>query len=241
MRTARWIAGVGAVLGLLLITKLSALPAVIVLVPLLLMRERWLPRAKLLATAVVPILVIGGWYLVQNQVRYGDPLAAAASSHYLAQIGGLGTFGPYVVQDPLQLLLEHVPSNIFARFWYSPIFPPFSWPALVNALFWAALVVSLAGFLRGRGLGRGAARSRGQVAVLLTLVVAALASVWIVAFNTAAYDPRLALLGLPALACLAAVGLSRWRPPATLLLPLLELGGTLVAIQQNVLGVHWSP
>jgi hypothetical protein len=46
---------------------------------------------------------------------------------------------------------------------------------------------------------------------------------------------------LPALACLAALGLSRLRLPLALALPLVELFGTLVAIQQNVLSVHWSP
>lgn len=248
-RGAGWIAAVGAVLGLLLITKLSALPAIIVLIPLLLMRHGWVTRVKLLGTAIVAILLIGGWYLIQNQVRYGSPLAAGASSHYLTPIGGLGSFGPYVVSDPLRLIFAGVPSRIFTRFWNSPTLPPFSWPPLVNAVFWIALVLSLAGLVRWHNSRSYPTEFHRQLTVLLTLVVAAFASLWVVAFNTAAYDPRLTLLGLPPLACLAALGLSRWRLPLALRrwrfalalgLPLLELGGTLVAIQQNVLSVPWS-
>jgi hypothetical protein len=197
-------------------------------------------RTQLLGAAIAPIVLIGGWYLIQNQVRYGDPLAAAASRHYLAPIGGLGSFGPYVVTDPLQLVFAKVPSKIFARFWYGSIFPPFSWPALVNALFWVALALSLTGLLRLRNLRSRRPKYRSQLGVLLTLVAAAFASVWIVAFNTAAYDPRLALLGLPALACLAALGLERWKLPVRLVLPLMGLCGTLIAIQQNVLAVNWN-
>jgi len=240
-RNRWWIVAVGAVLGLLLITKLSALPAIVVLIPLVLARKGWVARARLLGAAIAPIVLIGGWYLIQNQVRYGDPLAAAASQHYLAPTGGLGSFGPYVVMDPLQLVFANVPSTIFAHFWYSSIFPPFHWPPLVNALFWVALALSLTGLLRLRNLRSPRQKYRSQLTVLLTLVAVAFASVWIVAFNTAAYDPRLALLALPALACLAALGLSRLRLPLALALPLVELFGTLVAIQQNVLSVHWSP
>jgi hypothetical protein len=87
---------------------------------------------------------------------------------------------------------------------------------------------------------RRSADSRGRLIVLITLVVAAFASVWIVAFNTAAYDPRLALLGLPPLVCLAAIGLVRWGLRFAVAFPLIEFAGTLVAMQQNVLSVPWS-
>jgi hypothetical protein len=40
-----------------------------------------------------------------GQVRAGEPLAATASSNYLAPIGGLGSFGPYVVHDPLKFVI----------------------------------------------------------------------------------------------------------------------------------------
>lgn len=240
VRTARWMAAVGAVVGLLAVTKLSALPAIIVLIPLVLPRRGWISRIKLVAAAIMPILLIAGWYFVQNQVRYGEPLAATASSHYLAPIGGLGSFGPYVVHDSLRLLFASVPSRIFTRFWYEPIFSPFHWSPLASTVFWVGFILSRAGLLRPHIARRRPADFRGQLIVLITLVVAAFASVWIVAFNTAAYDPRLALLGLPPLACLAAIGLGRWGLRFAVALPLIEFAGTLVAMQQTVLGVPRS-
>ncbi len=59
--------------------------------------------------------------------------------------------------------------------------------------------------------------------------------------STATYEAWLAFLGLPALGCLAALGLERWRPPIRFLVPLLGLCGTLVAIQQDVLSIAWNP
>jgi 4-amino-4-deoxy-L-arabinose transferase-like glycosyltransferase len=64
-------AAVGAVLGLLAITKLSALPVIIVVIPLVPLRRGWISRIKLVGAAILPILLIAGWYFVQNQVRYG--------------------------------------------------------------------------------------------------------------------------------------------------------------------------
>ena len=46
--------------------------------------------------------------------------------------------------------------------------------------------------------------------------------------------------GLVAICGLAALGLERWRLPVRFLLPLAGLIGTVVAIQQDVLAVHWT-
>jgi hypothetical protein len=48
------------------------------------------------------------------------------------------------------------------------------------------------------------------------------------------------LVGLAAIAALAALGVERWRLPVRFVLPAMGLIGTLVAIQQNVLAVHWN-
>jgi hypothetical protein len=74
---------------------------------------------------------------------------------------------------------------------------------------------------------------------LTILAVAGFLSVWLVALNTASYRGPLALLGLPSLACLVALGLERWKLALRLVIPLLWLCGTLVALQQDALGVHW--
>ena len=53
-------------------------------------RRGWLRRAELLAISCVAGLLICGWYLIQNTVRYGSPFAYAASQRYLTQIQGAG-------------------------------------------------------------------------------------------------------------------------------------------------------
>ena len=64
--------------------------------------------------------------------------------------------------------------------------------------------------------------------------------VWITAFQTGAIRRADALVGLVALAALASLGLERWRLTIRFLLPAMGLCGILVAIQQNVVAVHWT-
>jgi hypothetical protein len=71
------------------------------------------------------------------------------------------------------------------------------------------------------------------------LALAGFVSVWIVAFQTATYEARLALTGLPALAGLAALGVERWKLPVRFLLPFTGLVGLLVAMYDDVLAVNW--
>lgn len=232
---------VATVLGLLVITKLSALSALAVLAPVALSIRPRSKRLQFVGIAIVTMLAVCGWYLVQNTVRYGDPLAAAASQRYLTPIGGLGTFGaPYVVTDPLRLVVSNVPSRIWKEFWYG--WNRFRWPATTSLVLWLGLAFALSGLLWTKRAGdrRPPRPKRDALAILTVCAVAGFVSVWIVAFSTGSYSARLALLGLPPLACLAALGLERWRLTVRLLLPLLELIGAIVAVQQNVLGVSWS-
>jgi hypothetical protein len=240
--TLLWAAAVGAVLGLLVITKLSALPAAVVLIPVLLARREWIRRAETIAVAAAALVVVCGWYLVQNRVRYGDPLAISTSQHYLQLTGGLETFGtPYVVTHPWRLVFSNVPARIVRGFWYESGWHQFLWPLTSSLVFWAGLVFALTG-LAPRSFNRARnAHPEGKALAALGLIAAAgFASVWIVAFETRSYEPRLALLGLPALASLAALGLQRWRLPIRSVLPLMCLIGTLVAIRQDVLSVNWN-
>jgi hypothetical protein len=247
--TRRWAAAVGTILGLLTITKLSALPVAAVLLPLAIASKGWIRRLEILAITASTALLVCGWYLIQNDIRYGDPLALAASRHYLGQAGGLGTFGPtYVVTDPLRLVFVDVPLRIWYGFWEGSWGLP-SWPWPVLLVFWSGLVFALLGLRGNRILGlRGnqiytesAGRpGRNALMALTVLAGAGFVSVWLVAFTTESYEARLAYVGLPALACLAALGLERWRLPIRFLVPLLGLGGTIVAIQLSVLGVQWN-
>jgi hypothetical protein len=112
-------AWVGVTFGLLVATKLSALPMGLVIVVLVLLVPTWRRRLSLLTVAGGGAGLTCGWYLIQNSVRYGDPLARTATSRYLALNGGLGTvLEPYSVKDPLSLVFWHVPRTIVDSLWY---------------------------------------------------------------------------------------------------------------------------
>jgi hypothetical protein len=228
------IAVVGALIGLLLITKLSALPIVLVLVPLAFMASGWKRRAEYLGIGVLSAFVVSGWYLAQNAVRYGDPLARAASARYLLQVGGLGTFGaPYNSGNPLSLIFVRVPERILDSFWYQSGWNQFHWSRPVNLLLSLVLLAALVGLVR-RHVDHKA------LVTLWTIAIAGFLSVWVVATQTATYQARYAFVGLAAVAALASLGLERWRLPVQFILPATGLIGTLIAIQQDVLTVHWS-
>ena len=106
-------------------------------------------------------------------------MARAASARYLAQVGGLGTFfSLYVVSNPSGLVFVDVPQRIIDGFWYvSGSVGQFQWSWPVSPLFWAALASATAGIF-GRHIDRPALET------LLTVAVAGLLPVWIVAFQT---------------------------------------------------------
>jgi Dolichyl-phosphate-mannose-protein mannosyltransferase len=228
---------VGAVFGLLFATKQSTLTVGLVLLVLVLVVQSWRRRAQHLAVALIAALATCGWYLIQNSVRYGDPLARTATTKYLTDSGGLGTWPgtPYKVTDPLKLVFFDVPQRIFDLFWYESGWLPFRWSWPVSLLFWSVCVAALFGLIHRR-----VHVERRILVTLWALVVTALMSVWVLAFQTATYKTSYAFVGIAALAALVALGVERWRLPVRFLLPAMGLCGTLIAIQQNVLAVHWG-
>lgn len=223
----------GGVVGLLVCTKLSTLPVVLVLFVLPLLRPERRSRLLTLVTGLGTALLVSSWYLIQNTVRYGDPLARRATVRYLEQVRGLGFVPDYRVTHPLNLILGGVPAQIYRGFWYTSGWNQFRWHWPANLLFWIVLASALAGLV-------GAHFDVKLLGLLGVFVLAAFLSVWIVAFQTYSYEARIAFVGVPALATLAALGVQRWRPPLRFLLPLLCFCGTVVAVQQNVLAVNWS-
>ena len=232
---SRWrMASVGAVFGLLMLTKLSALPIAIAIVVLALMAKGWRQRAEFAVFGFGSALVICGWYLIQNTVRYGQPLAQTDSSRYLALIGGLGTFGTqFHVSDPLDLVVVQVPRRIVDSFWYQSGWNQFHWSTPVNLVITAGFAAAVLGLIHRRVSPR-------ITVTFWTIALSALLCVWVVAFQTATYQARYAYVGLTAICGLAALGLERWRLPVRFILPAAGLFGTLVAIHNDVLGVHWT-
>jgi hypothetical protein len=172
---------------------------------------------------------------VQNTFRYGDPLARTATIHYLSAMNGLGAplFGTYTVDNPLSHVFLSVPNRIVESFWYQSGWNRSHWSWEVNVAITIAFACALIGLV-GRAVEPRTLFSLGA------LSIAALLSVWVVSFQTGTYQARYAFFGLVAICGLAALGLERWRLPIRFLLPLAGLLGTVVAIQQDVLAVHWT-
>jgi Dolichyl-phosphate-mannose-protein mannosyltransferase len=150
-----WVAALGGTLGLLVLTKLSTLSLVLgVVVAIAVTSSSLRERVKLLGVAAAADLAVCGWWLVQNQVRYGDPFAARAAHDYLGPIGGIGghfvggrlVLGPDT-SNPLKLLIVEVPSNVYRSFWYISGWNQFKWSSPVYTVFWVALLMAIAGLV----------------------------------------------------------------------------------------------
>jgi hypothetical protein len=78
--TAGRMALLGGTVGLLVITKLSALPlAIVIVVVAVVARRGWLGGARLGVLGAVAALVVCGWYLVQNTHPYSLGIIERAS------------------------------------------------------------------------------------------------------------------------------------------------------------------
>jgi hypothetical protein len=225
---------IGAVFGLLVTTKLSTLPLGLVVVALACLVSGWIRRVRFAVIGLGSALLVSGWYLIQNTVRYGGPLARVATARYLTKIGGVGSiFGPYRVSDPLELVFVQVPQRIVDSTWYQSGWNQFHWSEPVNLVITAAFAGALLGLIGRRVDSR-------ILGILGGISLVSLLAVWMVAFQTGTYQARYAFVGLVAIAGLAALGLERWKVPVRFLLPVAGLIGTVVAIQGDVLAVHWS-
>ncbi len=228
-------AWVGVVFGLLITTKLSTLSLGLAILALACLVPGWVRRVRFAVIGLGSALVVSSWYLVQNTVRYGDPLAHTATIRYLAKMDALGGghLGVYTVSDPLRHVFVSVPSRIVKTFWYQSGWNTFHWPWEVNVAITLAFACALIGLV-GRHVEPRTLLGLGA------LSIAALLSVWAVSFQTGTYQARYAYFGLVAICGLAALGLERWRLPVRFLLPLAGLVGTVVALHQDVLAVHWT-
>lgn len=232
----RWIIATGGVFGLLVTTKLSALPLGLLLPVLALSAPTtWRRRLVQLTWALGSALVVSAWYLIQNWDRYGDPLAGHVSNRYELLVGGLGTslLTPYVVTDPFRLVFLDVPRRLLATYWFESGWMRYHWPTWVGIAITLVVIAAIIGLV-GQRISKRVLLALGTIAVLSLL------SVWVVSFETATYQFRLALIGLPATGALLALALQRWPATVRLCLPLAGLVGCLTAIHAYVLDVHWT-
>ena len=199
-------AAVGVVYGLLVLTKLTTLPMALVIVALALLAHGWKRRIEYFGIGAVASVIVCGWYLVQNTVRYGDPLARRTSAHYLSLLGALGSpIGkPYIVSDPVKTIVVQVPQRIVETFWYVSDWNRFHWSWPVDLVFTVVLAICLVGLV--------GQRPKRRAVTLAVIAAAAMLSVWVVAFQTY-YQAKYGFVGLAAIAGLVALGVEKWKVP----------------------------
>jgi hypothetical protein len=235
-------AGLGAVVGALVLTKLSAVPVALgAAVAVLAVGRSVRERALLALTGTVAALAVAGWWLVRNQRWYGDPLAADASTDYLRP-AALEVSGPMGVGE---IVLRHVPETIGTSYVYTSGWNQLRWSWWWSLPFWILVVVGLVGLLRHVPAGRPAPHPPAAALwVLVAVAVGAFASLWLTALvndeQASTLQARLAHPGLPAVACLVALGWERLRAPllVRVALPVVGLVGLSVALWDDVWVLH---
>lgn len=200
----RWAVGAGALFGLALLTKQSAL-----LFGPLLLWGAWRAAERRAGRFVVltllwggVALLIAGWWFGRNALLYGDPFALAS---FRAEFAGQ----PFAWRDPLAWsgALRQLAASFWARFGWMSLRPP-DWTLWLYA---ALCVLAVAGWLLR--LARGAPDPAWS-GPLLALVMA---GVWTLAFALAAglvaWQGRMLFPALAATGVLLAAGLAAPSQP----------------------------
>ncbi|MBV9918147.1 MAG: glycosyltransferase family 39 protein [Solirubrobacterales bacterium] len=225
-------AGLGALVAALVQTKLTGiflLPAAGAAVWW--SAKSWRLRGRLLGTFGAGVALAGGWWLIYNTRHYGDPLALAASARVNRLLGGPLE---YAGVHPLRQIFVEVPRTVWKQFWY--IFQQFEWPWWAYIPFWGLTATALGALVASRKRERvPSATTR----VLGLFALGGLASVWAIGVQDRAAQARLAFIGLPALACLIALGAERLPGPraARLALPALGLGASIVVLGTDIMAM----
>ena len=214
----------GFALGALAATKLIALPMIASAGLIALWRLRSAP--KLAAVLVFAATILSVPVFVSNQVRYGDPIASTASVEY---------FQSWIPALVLRLhttdwLVKAVGSGFLTSFWYTSGWNQFRWRGVTYVPLWGLALAGTLGNVRRRHHQTG-------TLVCLALFASAVASVWVLAWNTTQFQARLAFPGLAAFGSVVALGWQRWGAPRWMafVLPLVGFIGTLYAINTDVL------
>jgi hypothetical protein len=193
--------------------------------------DDWRQRGRLIAVFCGLALLVSGWWLIRNMDLYGDPLALRAADEHLHRAVPLQFAG----EPPLELNFVKLPQTVWKEFWYRS--QQFMWPWWAYLPFWLLTAGGLLANLKRGGSLAASVPARALV-VLLVLTVGAFATVWVV--GAAAAQGRLAFIGLPALACLVALGCERLPGPIAwrFTLPALGFIGTLVAVRHDIIDVY---
>jgi 4-amino-4-deoxy-L-arabinose transferase-like glycosyltransferase len=229
------VVALGLLAGAIVATKATAATLLIPLAVVVVLVAVSAPRpAAVLGAFAGLALVVCAWWLIQNQVRYGDPLAATASKEHLkALLPSLFQNGP-----PLKTAFVTLPDATWKSFWYTSGWNQFYWPWWPYLPLWLGLAAALLGLARPRLAGQA---SKLVLWVLGIIVFSGMAAFWILGLQTTNTQARVMFMALPAIACLAAIGLERWRLPvlARFALPALGAVLTVAAIRGDIFDIYF--
>jgi hypothetical protein len=220
--TDRGAAAIGALIGLALLTKNygALLPPVAWLALLLAARRDggwdWPGFFRRAAILTGVALAIGGWWLVRNQLLYGDPLAMRA---LLEQAHGKGEPTPAMLMAAFDLTwIEYVVAYplwwTFRSFWgilgeMNVFFPPAVYLALLGVS--AAVLVGVVLFMREEWRRFPAWQRRVMWVLGATLLLVLISYI---RYNTELFQAQARYLfpALPIFAKDFALGVRRWLP-----------------------------
>ena len=203
LRTPRWAAATGGLLGAAALTQFAALPiAALLLLSLTVFAGKqrdW--RAPLIAGGC--FAAIAGWWFVRNTILYGDPLASADTRTYLSNVPSPVP----LVRDPPSLspsVLNEALDTAAHSTWYDAGWNQIHLPHTIDWVVWALAAISL-----------GAA-AYSSIRDRLVLLICALGAVlaWLILASTILAEGRYLLVAIVAWAALLVAGaerlLGRW-------------------------------
>jgi 4-amino-4-deoxy-L-arabinose transferase-like glycosyltransferase len=229
-RRALWL---GVWLGLALLSKLSALMLVapVFWVALLVARRErtWRAGGRLLLWLSLPFAIIAGWWLVRNQILYGDPLGYGM---FLSSVSSLQAAADLSRPEVWRSFVEQTHESFWGLFGWMVISLPKGVNAALTLLLPSAVIGALVGWLWRREL-KTVRRIGGGRWMLLIITVLAFV-LWTINFartnGGSAFQGRYLFPAIAAIAVLLVAGLSaivpdrfRWIPIAGAIVPLAAL------------------
>jgi len=229
-RRALWL---GVWLGLALLSKMSALmlalPVLCVMLIIARREQTWRAVGRLLFWLSIPVIFIAGWWLIRNQILYGDPLGY---SMFLSSVSRLYAGVDLSQLETWRAFIDRTSESFWGLFGWMVISLPKSVYSVLTTLYPVALIGALIGWLWRREIEM-TRRVRDGCWTLLGITVLAFI-LWTINFartnGGSAFQGRYVFPSIAAIAVLLVAGLSalvpdrfRWVPIGVVIVPLAVL------------------
>ncbi len=190
--------GIGVTAGVAVLTKLNILPIVGSLIPIALIFAPYRWRIKLIDFAIIlcSAFSVSGWWLIHNQLNYGDSLAARASNVWLT--ARLPRIIHPVSYFDSERVLDFVPQNLFRTLWYNGGWNQNVAPFAFYFALWCFAAPCLFGSCKAQFLVPTTSFPPRKSLCVWTSALAGLFAVFLIAQQTVQAEGRIALPALSA-------------------------------------------